>query len=169
MAINANSYGTLEGTGALVPKLSGGASDFASTTRPTSTHVEKWIDEVSSILNGILSQFGFAIPVTQEDAVRALTMFVEEEVAAFVSGVNGSGRFGPTAKGKTLGGRFTLILVDVKAYVKDMAVGLERMGAERSYSVVAGLTYRDTDESGNPTHPIFQREAFGNLFTDWDS
>lgn len=169
MSVDANSYGTLEGVGALVPNWSGGGSDFANTTRPTATQVETWIDQVSAILNGILSQFGFAIPVTQEDAVRALTMFVEEEVAAFVNGVNKSGRFGPTAKGKTVGGRFRLVLEDVKGYVEAMAVGLERLGASRTYNAVAGLDFRDTDESGNPTHPIFQRAAVGNSFIDWDA
>ena len=169
MAINANSYGTLAGTGALVPKWSGGGSDFADATRPTATQVEAWIDQVSSILNGILSQFGFAIPVSQADAVRALTMFVEEEVASIVNGINGSGRFGPTAKGKTAGGRFRLILEDVKGYVEGMAIGLERLGASRTYNAMAGLDFRDTDESGSETHPIFQRKAFGDSFTDWDS
>jgi len=168
MSINANSYGTLAGTGALVPKWSGGGSDFADTTRPTATQVETWIDQVSAILNGILSESGFSIPVSQADAVRALTMFIEEEVAALVVGVNGHGRMGPTAKGKTVGGRFRLVLDDVKGYVEAMAVGLERMGATRTYNAMAGLDFRDTDESGDETHPIFQRSAFGNAFTDWD-
>lgn len=169
MTVNVNSYGSLEGTGALVPKWSGGGSDFSTTTRPTAAQVEIWIDQVSSILNGILSTAGFAIPVSQADAVRALTMFVEEEVAAFVNGVSGSGRFGPTAKGKTVGGRFRLVLEDVKGYVEAMAVGLERLGASRTYNAMAGLDYRDTDESGEATFPLFQRERFGETFADMDN
>ena len=45
----------------------------------------------------------------------------------------------------------------------------ERLGAARSFSATAGLAFRDTDERGNATSPIYQRAAFGNLFENWDS
>jgi len=166
----ANSYGSVAGVGALVPKWSGASQDFASpVTRPTLAQVESWIDQVSGILNSILSKEGFAIPVTQADVKLALAMFINEEVASITNGINGSGRFGPTVKERgNRRGRFALILDDVKAFVHDQAIGFENMGATRSKSILSQVAYRDTDEAGNATFPITQRTGFGNSFTDWD-
>jgi hypothetical protein len=168
MAIGANSYGSVTGVGALVPRWSGAATDFAATTRPTLAQVEGWIDQISAILNSILAQVGFTIPVSQATVKSALGFFVNEEVAAIVEGVNGSGRFGPTAKAMGKQGRFALILGDVEAFLEMNTVGFERLGAARNYSVAAGIGYRETNNAGDETTPIFSREGFGNRFTDWD-
>lgn len=170
MTVGANSYGTAAGVGALVPKWAGTGA-FAATTRPTLAQVEGWIDQVSAIVNGILSEEGFAVPVAQADAVLVLKLFVQEEVADIVSGINGSGRFGPTAGGKNTANRsrYQTIVDDVQAYVKSVAVGLDRMGATRTSTIASGIAYRDTDEGGSATFPLFQRDAFSASFTDWDS
>lgn len=31
------------------------------------------------------------------------------------------------------------------------------------------ISFRDESEGGKETFPLFQRDAFGNVFTDWDS
>lgn len=168
MAIGASSYGTLAGVGVLVPRFSGNGA-FAATTRPALASVENWIDQVSAMMNGMLAQEGFAIPVADADAVNICLGFVEAEVAAMVNGVNGSGRFGPTAKEKgNKRGRYAILLDDVKAFIEGNAYGLESLGATRTNHVTSGIGYRDTDESGNETFPIFQRKGFGNTFIDWD-
>lgn len=169
MAIGANSYGSVAGVGVLVPRWSGAAGDFADTTRPTATTVEGWIDEVSAILNSVLAQNGFTVPVTQSDALLMLGSFVNEEAAAIVEGINGAGRFGPTGKKPGKQGRFALMLADVEGFIGANARGLEQLGAARPNSITASIAYRSVDESGNATAPLFQREAFGNTFKDWDA
>lgn len=170
MTVGANSYGTAAGVGALVPKWAGTGA-FAATTRPTLAQVESWLDQVSAIVNGTLRQEGFAIPVTQADAKLTLTLFVQEEVADIVNGINGAGRFGPTAGSKNGANRsrYQTIVDDVQAYIRGVAVGLDRMGATRTSTIASGICYRDTDEGGDDTFPLFQRGAFGATFTDWDS
>ncbi len=164
-----NSYGSLAGVGVLVPKWSGTAGDFADTTRPSDASVINWIDQISGLVNSILSQVGFEVPVDQNDVVLQLRFFVEQEVAAIVEGINGFGRFGPQAKSGGKKGRFALLVEDVESFIMANATGFERLGASREYDEAESIGYRGTDASGDETFPIFQREAFGNAFDNWDA
>ncbi|MCC6192062.1 MAG: hypothetical protein IT318_23785 [Anaerolineales bacterium] len=163
-----NSYGSTAGVANLVPRWAGTAGDFTPATRPTIVYVESLIDSVSAMLNAMLAEAGFTVPVTAQTAVLVLDLFVNEEVAAICDGINGSGRFGPTTKNGGGKGRFALLLDDVKNFVTGQAVGFERLGAVRAYSITSGIGYRSTDERGNAVAPIFQRDAFANVFQDWD-
>ncbi len=164
-----NSYGDLEGVGALTPKFSGVADDFAETTRPTDDFVIRFIDQTSALVNSILARFGFEIPVDNQDVRRTLQFFVEQEVASIVEGLNGFGRFGPTAKKGGAKGRFALLVEDVEAFIEANQIGFDRLGATRAQAAAAGIAFRSADESGNEIEPIFQREAFGNSFENWDA
>ncbi len=171
MAIGANSYGSAVGIAAFVPNYAS-TGTFTTGTRPTLAQVEGWIDSVSGILNSILAEAGFTIPISNTvapDVVGALNLFVNEEVASFCEGVNGSGRFGPTSKAVGKQGRFSLMLEDVKAFVESNKAGFERLGAERAYDVTSSIAYRDTDESGEAVAPFFERKAFGDTTREWDS
>lgn len=155
-------YGEPNDVGSLVPRWVNASGYFDATTRPTLGQVQGWVNEVSELINVILSSYGFAIPVTQARAVLMLDMFVNQEVAAIVEGVNGSGRFGPTGKQVGKAGRFALVTKDVQEFIEAIAVGLEQMGVTRTYSLAANVGYRGTDEDGNDIAPLFQRSAFGN-------
>jgi hypothetical protein len=170
MTLGANSYGTTGDVAALTPRYANTSGVFDANTRPTLTQVERQMDLVSGLVNALLAEAGFTIPVTQADVVLSLAFFVEQETAAIVEGINGSGRFGPTTKSEGGKGRFALIMDDVKAFIEANTVGFERLGAARNYSATSGLAYRDTDERGNPMFPLFQRAAFGDEFFqhDWD-
>lgn len=167
MAIGANSYGSVLGVAGLVPRYTV-SSTFDTTTRPTLTQVESYIDSVSGIINSMLAQSGFAIPITNDSVKDALDLFVNDEVGSIAEGINGAGRFGPRATDGVIPNRFKLLFEDVKLFIMGNADGFERLGATRTFSFTAGLAFRDTDESGDATHPIFQREAFGNTVTNWD-
>src|SRR3972149_2434748 len=164
MTLDANSYGSIAGVQALVPNY-----NLTSGTRPTIAQAESWIDSISGILNSILAEAGFTVPVTDDDVKDALDFFINQEVASICEGVNGSGRFGPTSKAVGKQGRFSLMLEDVKAFVEGNKAGFERLGAERSYDVTSSIAYRDTDESGEAVVPLFERKAFRNLDREWDS
>ena len=168
MAIAANSYGSSGEVAALAPRYaSHGVFDI--TTRPTLAQVENLIDQVSAVMNTALAQDGFAIPMAQADARLMLALFVTEEVAAIVEGINGSGRFGPTTKGPGRS-RFAIVLDDVQGFLAANATGLGRLGAERTATPAGGIGYRDSDASGRETFPLFQRRAFGDdaYQEDWD-
>lgn len=169
MTISANSYGDTAEVAALVPRYVNSNGEFDAVTRPKLAEVESIIDQLSGIVNAMLAEAGFTIPVSQADAKLAIDLFVNQEAAAICEGVNGYGRFGPTQGKGTQRGRWALMTDDVEKFIKTYMAGLERLGAARTYSQTAGLAYRDTDERGNETFPIFQRSGFGNAFTNWDS
>lgn len=170
MAPGPNSYGSTAEVAALVPRYAGEEGDFTAGTRPTIIQVENLINQVSGIINSFLSRWGFSIPVTQADVVLSLEFFVIEEVAAICEGINGSGRFGPTAD-RPAPSRFGTILKDAKLFVEENALGFERLGAARTYSESAGIGFRDTDNSGDATFPLFERDHYGpsGFFTEDDS
>src|SRR3972149_243056 len=164
MTLDANSYGSIAGVQAFVPNY-----NLTSGTRPTTAQAEGWIDSISGILNSILAEAGFTIPVTDDDVKDALDFFVNQEVASVCEGVNGSGRFGPTSKQVGKQGRFALMLEDGKAFVEGNQAGFERLGAERSYDATSSIAFRDSDESGEAVVPLFERKAFGDAAREWDS
>lgn len=169
MALATNSYGDTGEIAALVPKFANTSGIFDTTTRPTLLQVESETDQVSAAVNMVLSEEGFSIPVTDTDAKLMLDGFVNKMVAEIVLGINGYGRFGPTGdKREGSRGKYLMIMEDVEAFVGKHAVGMERLGATRTYSLLDSVAYRDTDQSGDETHPIFQREAFGEVYTNYD-
>lgn len=127
MTIASNSYGSTSGVAVLVPRYANGSFVFDGTTRPTITTVESQIDQISGLANSILANAGFITPVSQADAKLALDIFVNEEVAAIVEGINGSGRFGPTTKepGRS---RFVLIMDDLKTFIEANRQGFVNLG-----------------------------------------
>jgi len=168
MTIGTNSYGNTTTIAVLTPRWGNSSGVFDTTTQPTLTQCEGFCDQVSGLLNSILAQNGFKIPVTQADCVLVLAMFVNEEVAAIIEGLHGSGRFGPTTKqpGK---GRFALVMDDVQTFITTQADGFERLGATRTYDWADSIGFRGQDQSGADTFPIFQRKSFGETFADMDT
>lgn len=169
MTLSANSYGSVLGVAALVPRYTDNqAASFTAATRPTFSQVETWIDQMSAILNGALAEAGFTVPVANADVRNMLALFVNEEVASVCEGINGSGRFGPTAKQPGGKGRFAVLIDDALAFIEGNKAGFERLGAARAFAATAGLAFRDTDNAGAATFPLAQRAGFGNIDTDWD-
>jgi hypothetical protein len=84
MALNANSYGSVAEVTALTRLYLQGQSAFNSTTRPTLTEVEAFIDKASGVLNLALASKGVGVPVTQTDARFACAGWVVSLAAAWV-------------------------------------------------------------------------------------
>lgn len=170
-SVAATYYGTPDGVAMLAPRFANRGGKFDDTTRPNHASVLSLLSQVGSILNAILAQSGFTVPVTDADVTPALALFVNQETAAIVEGINGSGRFGPTVESRKGGtkSRFQLITEDVANFASTYAIGLERMGATRTNTFASGIGYRETDESGDTVPPLFQREQFGESYKDWDA
>jgi len=146
LTISSNSYGSTSGVAELTPRYATSGVVFDATTRPTISTVEAQINQISGLANSILAQAGFITPVSQADAKLALDIFVNEEVAAIVEGINGSGRFGPTTKepGRS---RFALIMDDLKMFVQGNKQGFINLGVPlfttENESMTAGVISLD--------------------------
>ena len=111
MALGANSYGSVAGVASFTPRYSNGAGTFDEGTTPTISEVEGWIDQVSGIVNVLLTNEGQTVPQTNAAIVEMIDFFINQEVAALVEGSHNAGRFGPTAKNPRAG-RYDLIFED---------------------------------------------------------
>jgi len=165
MGIGANSYGSVAEVEALVKRFTASGS-FTTGTHPTLAQVEGFIDKVSGLVNVVLTELGFTVPISQADAKLALDLFVVEEAAALCEAANSSGRFFSEKARET--GAFKSIQEDTEAFIMAHALGFERLGATRGRSATYGLDYWDTDDAGDDIEPIFSREMFGNTIIDWD-
>jgi hypothetical protein len=170
MAVGANSYGTAAQVAALTPRYTK-AGEFKAdgTTNPTLATVEGWIDSASATINVCLAAAGFSIPVTQADAKAAVAQVVVEAVADLCHYANSSGRFYTERALERGVAPMKVLRQEMADWVEAQADGLELLGAARTRASTAGILFRDSDQRGNPTAPIFQRDGFANRFEDWDS
>lgn len=166
MAIGANSYGSADGVAAYVRSLTG-AGSFTTSTVPTLAQVESWLDEVSAIANTGMKAAGFTIPLTQSDAVMSLRGMINQYVAQLAELSRGQGRFSSEKAQNSSLSPMGMIRKELLDFISINADGWEALGAARSASERNEIGFRDTDEAGDPTAPIFQRKAFGNVFQDW--
>ena len=168
MAIGANSYGTVAEVEALTRRWAGDTG-YSVSTRPNLEQVEKFIDNASATLNVMLAKAGFAIPITDADAKAACGQIVVEVAVDLCHAANSTGRFFTERALERGVSPMKALRQDMAEWVEANAAGLELLGATRTYSALSGIAYRDSDNSGDATAPIFQRDAFGNSFTEWDA
>lgn len=167
MAVGANSYGTVPAVAALTRRYTTGGN-YDASTNPSLQTVENWIDSTSAIVNVALAKHGFKVPVTQEDCKKACADLVVGVVVDLCHAANSAGRF--FTERALAAGESPLRAVrrEINDWVEDQAQGFEMLGAERDRTLLSGILTRGTDESGDETFPIFQREGFHNEFTNWD-
>lgn len=170
MAIRANSYGDTGEVGVMCPLYATATgSTFDTTTLPTLLQVESMVDQVSSVVNVLLAEAGFAIPVSQADAKLALDLFVNQEAAWYAEYANGAGPFVPTAMEMRTPSPQRMVLKDAEAFIGEHADGLEALGATRTRSLTYGLTCRTEDAAGNALVPPFSVRQVGHDIPIWDN
>lgn len=160
MAVAADSYSTAADVAADVPAYTNSGS-FDATTNPTLTVVEGWIDEVSDAINLVLEDHDFAVPATDRLAT-ALGRMVRREVADRIRLTRPNANRRPRT-GQQQGEQNRTPFDAVEA-----ATRLIERRAWGQSTLADNIGYRDTNEDGEDTFPIFQRNAFGNTFIDWD-
>ena len=167
MAIGANSYGSVAEVEALVKRYTASGT-FTTGTHPTLAQVEGFIDNVSGVLNVLLAEQGFSIPISQADAKLALDLFVVEEAAALCEAANSSGRF--FTDEARAAGTFKMIQKDAEEFISSHAEGLEQLGADRTRHLTYGLDYWSESDAGDDMEPVFQREGWmRQTIIDWDT
>lgn len=171
----ADSYGTPEGVAALAPLTVHKSGEYIDADiytendviNPSLSTVVDWIDKVSAMLNIALRNVGFKPPLTGSESLLAAASIVEEIVSDLARYVNQKGRFFSDKFQESGESMWRTIREDLEAWVELYAPGLEAEGNDRSgLSIKIGV--RSHDEQGNEMFPIFQRDAFGNRFENWN-
>lgn len=169
MTVGANSYGAATDVAALT-ELYTSSGSYTTGTIPTLAQVESWIDQVSAIMNAALAGSGFVVPLTQADSVLAVKSYVIQAAVDLCHAANSAGRFFTDQALQRGVNPMSAIRKEILDWVETFADGLDALGASRSSTTGAGeIGFRDADEGGDETHPIFQRDAFGNSFENWDT
>jgi hypothetical protein len=166
MAVSAHSYGAAADVAALTRRFTN-AGSYDTTTTPTLTQVEGWIDQISAILNVLLAEQGFAIPITDADIVLMLKNFVTTQVADLCNYANSAGRFFSEKGLKT--GPWSAIQKEAAEFIEQHAAGIENLGATRTTSGLDALAFWETDDAGDEIEPMFSRKQFGTTNTDYDT
>ncbi|HEY4692537.1 MAG TPA: hypothetical protein VIH16_03815 [Bellilinea sp.] len=169
MAVDPNSYGTPTEVAALTRRYTTNGT-YDITTNPTLETVEGWIDSVSATLNVLLAEVGFAVPVTQATAKKALAGIVVEAVADLCHAANSAGRFFTDRMLERGKSPMQIIRVEMADWVQEHAAGLEAVGVARGGGAADSgrIVFRNGDEAGNAVDPLFQRNAFGERSRNWD-
>jgi hypothetical protein len=150
MTVRADSYGTAVEVFALARYLADSQTAFNSTTRPTLTEVEKFIDRTSGVLNVALWRSGLA-PVNVTANSTAKLMMDDWVVERALTWVEASQRAGVGGdenerKGPALHEQASL-------FIGGMALGLKRLGITVSDPDHQGLTYTGLDKHSERTDP----------------
>ena len=123
---------------------------------------------ISAVVNVLLAEAGFDIPVRQADARLALDEFVVAQVVELCHAANGAGPYAPGSDEMRAGSPFRVIVKEAAEFIEKHAGGLEALGAARSRRLTHGLGCRTEDDAGDEIHPMFQRKMMGHLVVDWD-
>lgn len=173
MATAANSYGTQQGVAALASTwtVAGEWQDetvYTEATNPSLTTVERWIDQVSGMLNTALAGYGFVVPLTTPTSLLAAQSVVEGIVSDLARYANQKGRFASDKFAGSASFVWRAIREDLDIWVKEYAPGIEANGDPRNSTSRNAIGTRGFDQSGDEIFPIFQRDGFGNRFDNWN-
>lgn len=100
-------------------------------TNPNLTQVNKWLSEVTGMMDVALQTYGFITPVVQVDALKAIDMIVESVVADLCHAANSSGRFYTEHIIESGVSPMTVIGKQLDNWVNGAALGLENLGVPR--------------------------------------
>ena len=160
MAIRSDSYSSVAKVVTATRYMLKGQSTFNSTTLPTLTEVEGFIDEASGHLNVALSSAGFTTPVTNTTAKLTLDSWVRWKAVEFVTATQERRLPGGEAEGG-VGGLFS----DASEFVEKHIQGWKRIGAAVTTKASDGLVFtgmaahdeRDDPDDSDLVQPHFRR------------
>ena len=166
MTLLTDSYGTVAEVLAFTMHLMDGESNFNSTTSPTITEVEKFIDRSSAYVNISLQASGLSTPVTNTTAVLMLDDWVVSKASKMVELTQRGAGYSEGEESRTA--TFRAIGKDAAEFVADNLLGFKRIGVTVGHALSEGLAFTgldDQDERDDPDdstleQPMFTRNKF---------
>ena len=166
MTIRSDSYSSAAEVMALTRHLLDGATAFNSTTRPTGTEVDKFIDRVSGALNVSLSKAGLSTPVTNTTAKLLCDDWVTARSVELVELTQRGEGFSGEAGSRT--GAFKGLHAQADEFADANALGFKRLGVGVDHPTHEGLAFTgltahsDRADPGDDTktQPAFRRGLF---------
>ena len=148
MALRGDTYGSIAGVLAYTREVLDGQTTFNSTTRPTLTEVEGFMDQASGALNVALNGIGLTTPITNSTAKLICSAWVNEKGVYHVNATKaGSGFDGSRA------GSFSALQESADEFCETNALGFKRLGVGVSSKLSAGLQFTGLDVQSDRLDP----------------
>ena len=168
MAIRSDSFSSVDEVKGYTRHLLDGHSTFDTSTRPTLTEVEKFIDRSSALLNVALAAAGFQPSTIYANAVAKLACddWVTTRAVKYVELTQRG-----TGYNADEGSRTAAFENDTAAFIDMMTEGFVNLGIEQGYSsTAAGLQFtametqstRADRSDTTKEQPLFNRKEFDN-------
>ncbi len=168
MAIRSDSYSSVDEVKGYTRHLLDGQSTFTTTTRPTLTEVEKFIDRSSALLNVALSAAGFTPAAIYANAVAKLACddWVTMRAVKYVELTQRG-----TGYNADEGSRTAAFKNDTAEFIEMMSDGFANLGiAQSAGNTSAGLSFtamtvesqRDDPSDTSLAQPLITRKGFDN-------
>ena len=167
MTIRSDSFSSVSEVVAFTRHLLDGQATFNSTTRPTVTELEKFIDRASGLLNVALSSAGFTPNNVYANSTAKLACddWVTNKAARYVELTQRG-----TGYSEAEGGRLPAfeILGGADEFVKQNKLGFIQLGVSQSAKLSRGLSFtgltaqddRTDKDDTSPEQPVFNRKMF---------
>ena len=138
MTIRTDSFSSTTEVTAYTRHLLDGQSAFNSTTRPTVTELEKFIDRASSHINIALASEGFTPSAVYANSTAKLACddWVTERAAKYVEMTQRG-----TGYNEEEDSRLQSMKKDAYDFICDMALGFKRLGISQTYKLSDGLQF----------------------------
>lgn len=166
MALRSDSYGTVAEVVAYTRHLLDGATTYNSTTRPTATDVEKFIDRASGALNVALEGRGLTSPITNSTAKLICDDWVVSRAAMYTELTQRGTGYGGQ-EGSRIGG-FKILYQEAQKFAAENALGFKRLGVGQQNKLSDGLAFtgqelqadRVDQDDTTLEQPVFTRHQF---------
>ena len=168
MTIRADSYSSTSQVKAFTRHLLDGQTSFNSTTRPTGTELEEFIDSASGVLNVSLAQRGFMPSAVKSNSTASLMCgdWVRMQCVKYVE-LTQRGTGYSDAEGSRIGA-FNGLYKSADDFVERNKLGIQRLGVTQAYKLSDGLQFTGLDAPVNRTdrtdeslaQPMFTRNQF---------
>lgn len=168
MTIRADSYSSTSEVKAMTRHRLNGQASFNSTTRPSGTELEKFIDRASGVMNIALAQHGFlpANVITNSTAKLSCDDWVTMQAAKYVE-LTQRGTGFSDQEGSRIGA-FKGLYKDAEIFVDMNKLGFQRLGVTQAFPLSAGLQYTGLTDQADRTdpqdstleQPFFRRRQF---------
>ena len=170
MAIRADSYSSTTEVKAFTRHLLDGQTGFNSTTRPTSTELEKFIDRASGVLNVALSQKGFRPSSVYANSTAKLSCddWVTARSAEYVELTQRGTGFSDSEGSRT--SAFRNLVKGANEFVDLNSLGIIRLGVTPTYRASDGLAFTGLDvqaDRADPDDSTLEQPKFTR--GQWDS
>lgn len=153
MALRADSYSSTAEVTAFVHHLLDGQSAINSTTRPSITELEKFIDRASGVLNVALANKGFDPAAVRVNSTAKLMCddWVTMQASMYAEMTQRGTGFSDAQGSRT--SYFKGLYKDAETFVDVNKLGIERLGVSQKNPLSAGLAFTGMDAQAQRSDP----------------